>query len=416
MRAVDEEVVPGGPEPPRLLDGVRVVDFTEFLAGPYCTWILAQLGAEVIKIERPTGDAMRRRSIGEGGEPVPFHMVHGNKRSVVVDVKTSRGQELVQQIAAESDVFVENFRPDVVDRLNLGAAALRESNRALVYCSIRGFREGTEYANLAGVDPVAEALGGLASVTGSADGPPLKSGFPIADFGTGMWGALGILAAYIRRLKTGEGDHVKASLLDGVISWSGWHTAYYLMTGANPPRLGSAHLYLAPFEFFKCSDDEYIVVGVGSDHHWRLLCEVIGRLDLFEDSRFSELYERGRRANELRVELIPIFLSRTSTEWVQDIQKVGVPAAPILSIKDVTEGDYAKQSGMIAKVSGFQQDTRVIGFPVEFVSNSLRPPSGGPRLGADTADVLARYCGLDSDEIGRLAREGVIGIRDGDVA
>lgn len=393
----------------RLLSGLRVVDFTEFLAGPYCTWILAQLGAEVIKVERPSGDAMRRRALG-GGEPVPFHMIQGNKRSVVIDVKTAEGQSLVQQIAKGADVFVENFRPGVVDRLGLGERTLREANPKLVYCSVRGFREGTEYAGLAGVDPVAEALGGLASVTGSPGGPPLKAGFPVADFGAGMWAALGIVAACVRRSTTGVGDYVKASLLDGVISWSLWHMAYYLMTGNNPPRLGSAHLYLAPFEFFECADEKFIVVGVGSDHHWKLLCDVMSRNDLFEDPRFSELYERGRRADDLRAELGPIFRSRASEDWLQAIGKVGIPCAPILSMKEVTEGNYARQSGMVTSVDGFEAETRVVGFPVEFDQGGIRPPAGGPRLGADTADVLVEYCGLNEADLVALAERGVIGL------
>lgn len=393
---------------PKLLGGVRVVDFTEFLAGPYCTWILAQMGAEVIKIERPAGDAMRRRSFGREGEPVPFHMIHGNKRSVAVDVKTDEGRRIVQQIAMHSDVFVENFRPGVVDRLGLGERELRQVHPELVYCSIRGFREATEHSGLAGVDPVAEALGGLASVTGSRDGPPLKSGFPVADLGSGMWGALGVLAAIIRRGTTGTGEYVKTALLDGVIGWSVWHMAYYLMSGANPPRLGSAHLYLAPFEFFECADGEYIVVGIANDRHWRILCGVIQREDLADDPRFVELYERGRRADELRVELSPLFRGKASREWIEAIQPTGIPCAPILSIQEVAESDYARQSGMLAAVEGFAGPTKVVGFPVEFGPGAIRTASGGPRLGADTVDVLRALCGLDQAQIGALVRDGVI--------
>jgi crotonobetainyl-CoA:carnitine CoA-transferase CaiB-like acyl-CoA transferase len=404
---------PGGDESgqaPKLLSGIRVVDFTEYLAGPYCTWILAQMGAEVIKIERPAGDAMRRRAFGQEGEPVPFHMIHGNKRSVAVDAKSDQGRRIVEQLAARSDVFVENFRPGVVERLGLGERNLRSDHPELVYCSVRGFREGTEHSGLAGVDPVAEALGGLASVTGSPDGPPLKSGFPVADLGAGMWAALGILAACLRRASTGEGEYIRTSLLDGVISWSVWHMAYYLMRGSNPPRLGSAHLYLAPFEFFECEDGEFIVVGVGNDRHWRLLCDVIERKDLVDDPRFSELYERGRRADELRLELAPLFRGRPSRHWLEAIQRQGIPCAPILSMKDVAEGDYARQSGMLTTVDGFAGQTRVVGFPVEFMPGSLRDPAGGPKLGADTADVLTTFCGLDEAQISALARDGVIAL------
>lgn len=399
-----------GGSPAELLGGIRVVDFTEYLAGPYCTWILAQMGAEVIKVERPAGDAMRRRAFGEEGEPIPFHMIHGNKRSVAVDAKTEEGRRIIQRITAKSDVFVENFRPGVTDRLGLGEKDLRATNEQLIYCSVRGFRDGTIHSGLAGVDPVAEALGGLASVTGSPDGPPLKSGFPVADIGAGMWGALGILAALIRRSRTGTGDYVRTSLLDGVISWSVWHSAYYLMKGVDPPRLGSAHLYLAPFEFFECADHEYIVVGIGNDRHWRLLCDLIGRKDLTKDPRFSELYERGRRAGELRVELVPIFRARTSKEWLALIQPSGIPCAPILSISDVMEGEYAHQAGMIAAVEGFVGPTRVVGFPLEFAPRSLRSPSGGPRLGADTLDVLTSLCELDPDAVEALERAGVIAV------
>lgn len=390
-----------------LLKGLRVVDLTEFLAGPYCTWILAQMGADVIKIERPSGDAMRRRSLGTG-EPIPFHMIHGNKRSVVIDLKSAQGRDLVRELALKSDVFVENFRPGVVDRLGLGEPALRGERPSLIYCSVRGFRDGTVYAGLPGVDPVAEALGGLASVTGEPTGPPLKAGFPVADFGAGMWAALGIIAACLRRSTSGVGDYVRASLLDGVISWSGWHLAYYLMTGSNPPRLGSAHLYLAPFEYFECIEGDYLVVGVGNDKQWRLLCEVLDRKDLPEDARFSELYERGRNAEALREILKPLFRSRRSADWLEMIGRVGIPVAPILTMSDVANGRYAQQSGMVAKVDGFEKEVSVIGFPVEFEQGALRPAASGPRFGADTIDVLVDYCDVTMDQIDELGRKHVI--------
>lgn len=364
-----------------LLAGVRVVDCTEFLAGPYCTWVLAQMGAEVIKVERPGGDAMRRRALN-GSDAVPFHMIHGNKKSVEVDLKTSAGQDAVRSLIASSDVFVENFRPGVAERMNLGAAKLRSEKPALIYCSIRGFREGTVYGDLAGVDPVAEALGGLASVTGDPDGPPVKTGFPVADVGTGMWAALGILGAYVRRLKSGAGEHVRASLLDTVLSWSGWPMSYYLMTGVNPPRLGSAHLYLAPFEFFKARDGRYFVVGIGSDHHWRRLCTLLSREDLVVDSRFSELYERGRNAEDLRLILRPIFEGRDASDWVADLEAIGIPTAPILRMEEVANSEYVRQAGMMPEVDGFDGPIRTIGFPVEFGAGSVLPASRGPALGA----------------------------------
>jgi crotonobetainyl-CoA:carnitine CoA-transferase CaiB-like acyl-CoA transferase len=367
---------------PYLLSGVRIVDCTEFLAGPYCTWVLAQLGAEVIKVERPGGDAMRRRTLGTG-EPVPFHMVHGNKLSVEADLKTTQGQEAVRRLAATSDVFVENFRPGVAERLGLGQAVLRDDNACLVYCSVRGFREGTVYEGLAGVDPVAEALGGLASVTGEPDGAPNKAGFPIADVGTGMWAAIGILAALVRRGTTGTGDYVQSNLLDSVLSWSAWPMSYYLMTGQNPPRLGSAHLYLAPFEFFQCRDDRYVVVGIGSDHHWRKFCAIIRREDLLEDERFAELYERGRQASALREILRPIFLEDDADSWVDRIQALGIPTAVISTMEDIAQSEYVRQADMLPTVEGFAGETRVLGFPVTFRSGSLPTPTAGPALDSD---------------------------------
>jgi len=310
-------------------------------------------------------------------------MVHGNKRSVLADLKSPEGQEAVRRLVRTSDVFVENFRPGVADRLGLGQAALRADDPRLVYCSVSGFREGTIYEGLAGVDPVAEALGGLASVTGEPDGAPIKAGFPIADVGTGMWGALGILSALLRRHETGAGDYVQANLLDSVLSWSAWPMSYYLMTGKNPPRLGSAHLYLAPFEFFRCRDDRHVVVGIGSDHHWRIFCAIIGREDLLTDPRFAELYERGRQAGALREILRPVFLEKDAEAWVDQIQAAGIPTAVIATMEDIAHSEYVEQADMMPTVKGFTGETRVLGFPVVFGSRALPQPTAGPELDAD---------------------------------
>jgi|HubBroStandDraft_6_1064221.scaffolds.fasta_scaffold00013_44 crotonobetainyl-CoA:carnitine CoA-transferase CaiB-like acyl-CoA transferase len=392
----------------RLLSGIRILDVTEFLAGPYCTWILAQLGAEVIKIERPDGDAMRRRSLGSGMEPIPFHMVHGNKKSMVVDLKTETGQAVVRRLAAVSDVFVENFRRGVVERLRLDERTLRADHPELIYCSIRGFREGTDLQDATGVDLVAQAMGGLASVTGTPDGPPVKAGFPIGDFGGGMWAALGILAAYVAREKTGEGDYVRAALVDGIMSWSAWDAAYYLMTGEDQSRRGSAHLYLSPFEFFECSDEKYIAIGVGSDHHWQTFCEAIQRPELANDPRFRELYERGRRAAEVRAEISPVLRSRPSSKWIEVLDAAGIPCGPILNTREVVESRYAEQARMIVSVDGFQNPIRVLGFPVQFTSHETVPPHGGPGLGTDTSSVM-KSAGFSDEEVRALVSDGVIG-------
>lgn len=383
------------------LSGVRVIDCTEFLAGPYCTWILASLGAEVIKIERPGGDQTRRRRLGGARDSVPFHMVHSNKKSVVADLKTAAGQELVKRLTSTSDVFVENFRRGVMERFGLGHEELRRAHPSLVYGSVRGFSEQSAYRDLGGVDMVAQAMGGLVSVTGApGDAGPSKAGFPIGDMGAGMWAAIGIMAALHRRTATHEGAFVCANLMDSIIAWAIWDLGYVMMTGENPGRRGSAHLYLSPFECYPCADGRYIAVGAGNNRHWSHLCALMQRPDLVDDPRFEELYERGRRADEVRAELTPIFRTKPADEWVKLLRDVGIPCGPVQEISDVIASQYVVDAGMLSTVRAEHEDVRVVNLPLAVDGPGLVERQPGPELGSSTRWAM-EMTGYSDEEIAR---------------
>lgn len=396
-------------EPGTFLTGVRVVDCTEFLAGPYCSWVLACLGAEVIKVERPGGDSVRRRTLGNAPESVPFHMVQSNKRSIIVDLSKPEGCEVLRAVTLGCDVFLENFRSGVMDRLGLGAAALRAAKPELIYASIRGFSPRSEYKDLGGVDLIAQAMGGLLSVTGPAGvDEPSKAGYPVGDMGAGMWAAIGILAAYARRLRTGVGAEITSSLLDTIIGWSMWDLSYVMMTGEDPGHRGSAHLYLSPFECYKCGDSRFIAIGVGNNHHWLKLCQILGIPELVRDPRFEDLYERGRRADEVRAVLSPILLMKSVDDWIEELRAVGIPCGPVMTTVELLRSSYLRDAGMLSKVERQAGNMEILNLPLHS-EDGLAVRSGGPDLGADTIDVLSK-AGFSEEQIQGLVRSAVVGI------
>ncbi|WP_433440488.1 CaiB/BaiF CoA transferase family protein [Nonomuraea sp. CA-141351] len=364
------------------LEGLLVADFSRVLAGPYATMLLADLGAEVIKVERPgTGDDTRAWGppYAADGEATYFLGVNRNKRSIALDLRAD--MEVARALAARADVLVENFRPGTMERLGLGHSSLRELNPGLVYCSITGFGSGSG-AGLPGYDLIAQAVGGLMSVTGEPDGPGTKAGVALVDVITGLHAALGILAALRHRDRTGEGQRIEVSLLSSLLSALTNHASAYAAAGVVPRAMGNRHPSIVPYEVFEAADRP-IVIAAGNDRQFQALCKALNRPDLAEDARYATNADRVAARDELVAELNVALAARTADEWFEALTAAGVPCGPI--------NDLAAAFAL-AEELGLEPSVRLDG--VGQVANPLRlsatPPSyrrPPPQLGQDEAWV-----------------------------
>ncbi len=394
---------------PTALEGVKVLDMTQIMAGPYCTMMLADMGADVVKIEKPNGgdDTRRMGPPFIKGESAAFLGINRNKRSVVVDVRSDQGREIVQDMARRSDVFVQNFRPGSLERMGLGYEHIREINPAIVYCVISGFGVTGPYARRGGFDLVAQGMSGLMSVTGHPDSPPTKIGVPVCDLNAGMFAALGILTAYINRLKTGQGQHVDTSLLEGGIAYTFWESAMYFATGQAPGARGSAHRLTAPYQAFETSDG-YVNIGAANQINWERLCAAIGRDELVSDPRFVEPRDRMENLDALTETLEKTFARKPSDYWLETLEAAGVPAGPIYDIEQALRDPQARARDMVVEtdhpVAGRAGN---IGIPVKLSETPGRFRLPAPTLGQHTDEAL-RELGRSDDQIAKLRAQGVI--------
>ena len=394
--------------PPAALDGLRVLDLSNQLSGPYCAMLLGDLGADVIKVEHPVGgDAARAGAPHVKGESVPFMLTNRNKRSITVDLKAPEGLAIVKGLAARADVVLENWRPGTAARLGLGYEDVRARNPRVVYCSISGFGQTGPYAPRGGFDRIAQGMSGLMSINGEEDGPPLVVPIPICDIGTGMFGLIGILAALAHRDRTGEGQHVDASLLETPIAWSVYEAAYVFATGLAPAKLGPGHRTNAPYQAFRTADG-WINVGGGSQALWRDICTVLGVEPLLDDPRFATPALRAAHRRELEALLQPRFLAAPSSVWLEKFEAVGVPAGPILTYDQVFEDPQVRHREMAVEVEHpVAGRTRVLGMPVKLsrTPGAVRRPA--PTLGQHTEEVL-RELGYDAATIAGLRARKVV--------
>ncbi|MGC8974331.1 MAG: CaiB/BaiF CoA transferase family protein, partial [Thermoproteus sp.] len=331
------------------LEGVRVVDLTSAMAGPFATMLLADLGAEVIKVEPPEGDQSRDWGPPFYGEKYSayFASVNRGKKSVVVNLKNEDGRRVVYRLAERADVFLENFRPGTAARLGVGYQILRKLNPRLIYCSISGFGQYGRYRDQPGYDLIALAMSGLMDLTGEPDGPPVKFAVPIADIVTGMYCAVAVLAALRARERTGEGAYIDMALLDSALGISTHQSASYLASGRVPRRLGSAHSSIAPYQAFKAGDGRYFIVAVGTEKLRRDFCKAIGREDLADDPRFESNDKRAVNREALAAELERVFSQRPASHWVEALRAAGIPAAPIYNIAEALSDENTRERGML---------------------------------------------------------------------
>ncbi len=393
---------------PGLLEGIRVLDVSRVLTGPYCSMMLADLGADVIKIEMP-GRGDDTRAWGppfQGGESAYFLSINRNKRSVTVNLKSVEGRKIVLDLAARSDVFLENFSPGVADRLGVGYDAVRAANPSLVYCSISGFGQDGPYRDHPAYDIILQGMGGLQGITGEPDRPPVRIGVAVADLAGGMFAAYAIAAALVRRERTREGERLDVSLLDSQLAWLTYMAANYFATGQDPERAGSRHPTIVPYQAYPTKDG-YLNLAVGNDEIFRRLCQALGRPGLGSDPRFSTNPARVEHRAELEPLLEALFAERTTAEWAALLNEHAVPCGPVYRISDIARDPQVVARKSILEVRHPKAGSvRMFGPPVRSL-HELGTSTPPPLLGEDTDEVLASL-GYRADQVERLHREGVV--------
>ena len=393
---------------PLALDGLLMIDCTEVLAGPFCSMLLADMGVEAIKVERPgIGDNQRSNGPHVNGFPYPFTMVNRNKRSITVNLKRPEGQAIIHRLAERADIFLENFRPGTMEENGLGHETLRAINPRLIYASVSGFGQTGPYRERGGFDLIAQGMSGLMSVTGEPEGAPAKSGYPVTDLGAGMFCAYGILTALLAREKTGRGQRVDTSLFEAGIAFSVWQSAKYLGTGESPGPMGSAHPLSAPYQAFRTADG-YVIVGAGSQALYKRLCAVLGREELVEDPRFATPPARMQHTTVLAAELERSFLAQPSERWLTTLTDAGIPCGPIYNVAEMMADPQAQARNMVVEAEHPVAGRIVnIGNPVKLSETPWSYRSPAPVLGADT-DALLRSLGYDSPTIEQYREQGII--------
>jgi formyl-CoA transferase len=374
------------------LSGMRVLDVSQVMAGPFCCMMLGDLGADVIKIEPPgTGDQTRGAMAFKlkGPDSLGFLNMNRNKRSVVLDLKTPAGQAAFYELARTADVLVENYRPGAVKRLGIDYETLKAINPRLIYASISGFGQTGPWSQRPGFDLIAQAMAGVMSITGDPDGPPAKSGVPVADIGCSLFALYAILAAYIGRQKTGEGQHIDASLFEAAMAFAVWDISEFLGTGVVPGRIGTANRMSAPYQAVRASDG-YFVLGANNDRLWRRLCDVMGRKDLLENPAYGSIAARLANRTQLIADLETTFATRTAEEWVEALLESGIPAGPIYDYAQALGSDHAVHREVLMDLEHpIEGVIKSIGFPVKLSGTPQQVRRPPPQLGEHTGEVLS---------------------------
>ena len=391
------------------LSGMVALDLTQIMAGPVCTMLLADMGADVIKIEKPNGgdDTRRMGPPFAGGWAAGFLALNRNKRSLALNLRDEQGRQVFRRLLADADVVVENFRPGVMERLGLDYAALAQIKPSLVYCSISGFGATGPYRDRGGFDLVAQGMSGLMSITGFPDSPPAKVGVPITDISAGTLAAYGILCAYIHALKTGQGQTVDASLLEAGIAYTIWESALYFAEGEIPGPLGSAHRVSAPYQALR-TQDGYINIGAATQATWEQFCRAIGQEGLIEDPRFKVPGDRKAREGDL-AELLELTLSRQTTAyWLELLAQAGVVAGPIYNMEQVYQDPQVRAREMVIDLDDPELGPlHNIGIPVKLSATPGRINRRAPALGEHSEEVLLA-AGFSLDEVALLVENGVV--------
>ncbi len=396
-------------QPAGALSGLTVLDLSRVLAGPYCTQLFADLGAVVWKVESPTGDDTRRWGPPfAAGESAYYLSVNRGKKSLAVDLKDPRGQEVVRRLALRSDVLVENFKVGDLARYGLDYASVSEANPRLIYASITGFGQTGPRAHEPGYDAALQGLGGLMSITGEADGPPIKVGVAVVDVLTGLHTAVGILAALLERERSGLGQRLDIALFDVALASLINQAQSYLLTGVTPKRLGSAHPQIVPYGAFRAQDD-WLMLAVGNDAQYRRACDVLDLPELSQP-RFATNAGRVEHRDDLLEMLGALFKTRTRKVWLEQLSAAGVPATPVNTLDEAFSDPQTEARGMTPTLSHpLLGDLPSVGSPLRHLSRTPAVTGAPPPLLGEHGDALLQALGLSDEEIHELKRAGVIG-------
>ncbi|UJL45567.1 CoA transferase [Virgibacillus sp. NKC19-16] len=391
------------------LDGVKILDLTQYLAGPYCTMVLSDMGADVTKIERfPGGDDSRRLGPFINEEGYSFAMPNRNKQSLALDLKSEKGVEIFHKLAAEADVIIENFRPGVVKKLGIDYETIEKINSSIIYCSISGFGQYGPYSKKGGFDIIAQGITGFMRMTGEPDGKPAKVGIAINDIAAGSAAIYSILGAYVHRLKTGEGQYLDTSLVDAGLAWTVWESAGYFGSGEVAKATGTRHRRSTPYQSYEAKDG-YVTVGAGNQKLWELFCnKVINKPEWIQDQRFKSLMDRMDNIDELEKEIEAIFIKETMEYWVDKLDDAGIPAGPVYTYDQTLNDPHVKEREMIVEMEHPKLGTiKTIGVPVKFSKTPLKIRSAAPWLGQNTTEKL-KEAGYSDEEINKLYENEIV--------
>lgn len=395
------------------LAGIRVLDFTHAAAGPFTTMFLADMGAEVIKLERPRGGDGARSM----GSPMPgfpkrnsdyYLSLNRNKKAVVIDISQSAGADLALDLARRCDIVAQNFRPGVMDRLGLGFEAVRGVRPAVVYCSISAFGEDSPWKARPANDIIMQSVSGLMGITGEPGGGPVRVGAPISDYATGLFALSGVLAALLVRDKHPEGQHVRISMLEASLNLMCNYIPAVAGLGAQIPRLGRAHAQIVPYQAFACADGEYLMVGAFTRRFWQNLARALGHEEWIIDERFATNSARLRHRDELVAELDAIFASRPRGTWLALLDAADVPASPVLELHDAAHSEPVAAAGSIMKLRAGDRETHIVHSPIRVEEWAEPVPTMAPDLGADTTLVLRELLELPERRIDSLLAAGIV--------
>lgn len=391
------------------LDGIRVVDLSRILAGPYCTQFLGEMGADVIKVEPPEhGDDTRTWGppFLPGGEAVYFQAANRNKRGIALDLKSERGRDLVRYLVDEADVVVENFRPGTLEKWGLGYTSLKTRNPRLIHLSVTGFGQTGRYRERPGYDLIAQGMGGIMNLTGEADGPPTKVGLPVADLNGGTWSIIAVLMALHARERTGRGQYLDVSLLEAQLAWHTYAAGSYLQHGQEPTRSGNTHPMIVPYQAYPVADG-WLNIAVGSQKLWRLFCTVL-ELDIVDDPRFRTNELRVQHREELNDLISDVLVRQSRDYWIAALGDAGVPVGPINGMAEIYEDPWAEQRDQLVRMEHPTEGVyRGTGFPVHASDTQPEPASAPPTLGQHTTEVLTDL-GYDAADIERMRAENIV--------
>lgn len=392
----------------KALKNIRVIDLTQVMAGPFCSMMLADMGADVIKVE-PPGRGENTRRMGPpfiNGESGAFLSVNRNKRGMTIDLKKEEGKQLFHRLATTADVVVENFRPGVVKRLGIDYETLRAINPRLVYCSISGFGQTGPYSSRGGYDLIAQGMAGIMSVTGEKGGNPVKCGLPITDLGAGLFANSGILTALLAREHTGEGQYVDTSLFEAGLAMSVWESTEYWYSGEVPVPTGSGHRISSPYQAFQASDG-YYTVGADADHHWPEFCKIIGLPDMLQDQRFINNTERMRNLPEM-VRLVEEKTSKhPRSYWLEKFEAAGIPAGPINTYPEALSDGHTLARNMVHELEHpIAGSIKALGIPVKLSHTPGDIKQSAPQLGEHTEQILSEL-GYDAEQIQQMRQNEI---------